>query len=170
LFLHPDSEKRDSVEGHRLPDFAREIGAENWAQFFLKWVISHPAVTCAIPATTNPDHESENIGALKGPLPDKEMRARMVKHMETIPGFDKLAAMPPYPDKVFNGIIRRAQSQRQAGGKKKSEGVEPGVLVGGGQRPFEVDYQSGHLPAFFRRRSPLIDGEGIDSRAFQESF
>jgi diketogulonate reductase-like aldo/keto reductase len=101
------------VEGYQLPDFAKEIGAENWAQFFLKWVISNPAITCAIPATSNPAHESENIGALKGPLPDKEMRARMVKHMETIPGFDKLAEMPAYPGKAYNGLIRRAQSQIQ---------------------------------------------------------
>jgi diketogulonate reductase-like aldo/keto reductase len=104
------------VEGHPLPDFAKEIAAENWAQFFLKWVISHPAVTCAIPATTNPNHQSENIGALKGPLPDKEMRARMVRHMETIPGFDKLAEMPWYPGKQFHGVIRQAQSRRQPGG------------------------------------------------------
>jgi diketogulonate reductase-like aldo/keto reductase len=102
------------VEGRQLPGFAREIGAENWAQFFLKWVISNPAITCAIPATSNPVHASENIGALKGPLPDKEMRARMVRHMESIPGFDKLAEMPPYPGKTYNGLIRRAQSQRQA--------------------------------------------------------
>lgn len=101
------------VEGRRLPDFAREIGAENWAQFFLKWVISHPAVTCALPATTNPDHQSENNGALRGPLPDREMRARMVRHMETIPGFDKLAGMPWYPGKQFRGVINRAQRQRQ---------------------------------------------------------
>jgi diketogulonate reductase-like aldo/keto reductase len=105
------------VEGHPLPDFAKEIGASNWAQFFLKWVISHPAVTCAIPATTNPDHESENIGALRGPLPDKEMRARMVRHMETISGFDRLADMTPYPGKTFNGVIRRAQSRRRPAGK-----------------------------------------------------
>ena len=99
------------VEGRPLPDFAKEIGAENWAQFFLKWVISHPAITCAIPATTNPDHVSENIGALKGPLPDAAMRARMVKHMESIPGFDKISEMPPYPGKTFPGVIRRAQQQ-----------------------------------------------------------
>ena len=106
------------VEGHPLPDFAKEIGAANWAQFFLKWVISHPAITCAIPATNNPQHQSENIGALKGPLPDKEMRARMVRHMESLPGFDKLGSMPPYPGKAYNGIIRRAQNQRAAAAAK----------------------------------------------------
>lgn len=105
------------VEGRKLPDFAREIGVQNWAQFFLKWVISHPAITCAIPATTNPDHQSENIGALRGPLPDKEMRARMVKHMETIPGFAKLGEMAPYPGKNYNGIIRRAQTLRREANK-----------------------------------------------------
>lgn len=106
------------VEGRPLPAFAKEFGAENWAQFFLKWVISHPAITCAIPATTNPDHQTENNGAMKGPLPDKEMRARMVKHMETIPGFDKLGEMAAYPGKQFNGVIRRAQAQRAAALKK----------------------------------------------------
>ena len=100
------------VEGRALPDFARELGIANWAQYFLKWVISHPAITCAIPATNNPDHQSENIGALKGPLPDQEMRQRMLRHMESIPGFDKLHETPPYPGKAYNGIIRRAQSQR----------------------------------------------------------
>jgi diketogulonate reductase-like aldo/keto reductase len=94
------------VEGQQVPDFAKEFGAQNWAQFFLKWVISHPAVTCAIPATTNPDHMSENMGALRGPLPDAEMRARMVRHMETIPGFATLAQMPSYPGKTFQGAVR----------------------------------------------------------------
>lgn len=94
------------VEGRPLPDFAREIGCENWAQFFLKWVIAHPAVTAAIPATSNPEHMSQNMGSLRGPLPDAAMRARMVKHMETIPGFDKLAEMKPYPDKTFVGVVQ----------------------------------------------------------------
>jgi diketogulonate reductase-like aldo/keto reductase len=105
------------VEGRPLPDFAAELGITNWAQYFLNWVISHPAVTCAIPATNNPEHQTQNIGALKGPLPDAEMRKRMVKHMETIPGFDKLHETPPYPGKTYNGVIRRAQAQRTAAGK-----------------------------------------------------
>ncbi len=100
------------VQGHALPSFAKEIGCENWAQFFLKWVISHPAITCVIPATSNPVHQAENMGALRGPLPDKEMRARMVKHMETIPGFDKLQETPAYPGKAYNGLIRRAMAAR----------------------------------------------------------
>lgn len=100
------------TEGRPLPDFAREIGAANWAQFFLKWVISHPAVTTALPATSNPDHAAENVGALRGPLPDQAMRLRMVKHMETIPGFMTLASMAWYPDKgtMYQGVIRRSQA------------------------------------------------------------
>jgi diketogulonate reductase-like aldo/keto reductase len=93
------------VRGQPLPEFAREIGCENWSQFFLKYVISHPAVTAAIPATTNPVHVAENIGAMTGSLPDRAMRARMVKHMESLPGFDKLAQMPPYPGKQFAGLV-----------------------------------------------------------------
>jgi diketogulonate reductase-like aldo/keto reductase len=95
------------VKGRPLPDFASEIGCETWAQLFLKWIISHPAVTCAIPATTNPKHQADNIGALKGPLPDEEMRIRILKHMETIPDFDKVAKMPAYPGKTFDGVVKR---------------------------------------------------------------
>jgi diketogulonate reductase-like aldo/keto reductase len=98
------------VEGHKLPDFAKEFGAENWAQFFLKWIISHPAVTAAIPATSNPDHASENIGALRGPLPSQKMRERMVKHMETIPGFADLDKAPHYPGKNYSGVIAKARA------------------------------------------------------------
>ncbi|WP_081159183.1 aldo/keto reductase [Ensifer aridi] len=97
-----------------LPDFAQEIGVESWSQFFLKWVIANPAVTCALPSTSNPQHARENIAALTGPLPDAKMRERMVRHMDTIPGFKDIAAMPWYPDKAYNGTIRRAQATLRA--------------------------------------------------------
>jgi diketogulonate reductase-like aldo/keto reductase len=97
------------VEGRPLPDFAKELEIKTWSAFFLKWIISNPVVTVALPATTNPDHLDENMAALRGPLPDQEMRKRMVRHMETIPGFDKLAQMPWYPDKTFRGVISHAQ-------------------------------------------------------------
>lgn len=99
------------VEGHPLPDFARELGIESWSQFFLKWVIAHPAVTCALPATSNPEHLAENMGAMRGPLPDAAMRTRMVRHMESIPGFARLAEMPWYPGKAYPGVIGRAQAE-----------------------------------------------------------
>lgn len=97
------------VEGRPLPEFAKELGIETWSAFFLKWVISNPIVTVALPATTNPDHLEENMAALRGPLPDQAMRKRMVAHMETIPGFDQIGSMPWYPGKTFRGIITRAQ-------------------------------------------------------------
>lgn len=100
------------VRGQPLPDFAAEIGCDSWAQFFLKWIISHPAVTCAIPATTNPDHQTDNIGALKGSIPDAAMRERMLAHMRTIPGFDEVARTPAYPDKTFDGVVRRPGAPR----------------------------------------------------------
>jgi diketogulonate reductase-like aldo/keto reductase len=102
------------VEGRSLPAFARELGIETWSQFFLKWVISHPAVTCAIPATSNPDHVVENVGAMRGPLPDHDMRARMARHMESLPGFDQLdqlGARSWYPGKTYPGVIGRAQAE-----------------------------------------------------------
>lgn len=100
------------VEGRPLPDFAGEFGAENWAQFFIKWVLGNPAVTCVLVATSNPNHITENMGALRGPLPDRQMRARMVRHMESIPGFNEIAQMPWYPGKEnqYQGVIRRAQA------------------------------------------------------------
>jgi diketogulonate reductase-like aldo/keto reductase len=93
------------VKGQSLPSFAREMGCENWAQFFLKYVISHPAVTAAIPATSNPDHMTENIGALKGSLPNQAMRDRMVQHMQSLSGFDRIAQTPWYPGKQFTGLV-----------------------------------------------------------------
>jgi diketogulonate reductase-like aldo/keto reductase len=101
------------ARGQRLPDFAREIGAETWSQFFIKWVMAEPRITCALTATSNPAHAAENVAALRGPLPDAAMRRRMVAHMETIPGFSTLAAMPWYPEKQgqYQGLIRREQAR-----------------------------------------------------------
>ncbi|MGK2952002.1 MAG: aldo/keto reductase [Thiobacillus sp.] len=65
------------LERHPLPPWAAEIDCNSWAQFAIKFIISHPAVTCAIPATTRVDHVRENLGAASGRLPDQAMRARM---------------------------------------------------------------------------------------------
>lgn len=96
-----------------LPDFAKEFGATTWAEFFIKWVMGNPAVTTVLTATSNPAHAAENVAALRGPLPDQAMRQRMVRHMETIPGFDTLASLPWYPDKQaqYQGVIRREQAR-----------------------------------------------------------
>ena len=72
------------VKGKPLPAWAREFDCENWAQFFLKFIVSHPAVTCAIPATSSRAHMGENMGALYGRLPDAPLRARMLKHFESM--------------------------------------------------------------------------------------
>lgn len=74
----------DSVADTPLPDFAAEIGCANWAQFLLKFIVSHPAVTCAIPATSRVDHVIENMGAARGPLPDAAMRKRMIDAVESL--------------------------------------------------------------------------------------
>lgn len=69
----------DYVAGKPLPAWAAEYGCRNWAQFFLKFIVSHPAVTCAIPATSRVDHMLENMGAGYGRLPDDKFRARMLQ-------------------------------------------------------------------------------------------
>ena len=65
------------LSGTPLPSWAAEIDCTSWAQILLKFVISHPAVTCAIPATTRVDHVRENMGAGAGRMPDATMRARI---------------------------------------------------------------------------------------------
>jgi diketogulonate reductase-like aldo/keto reductase len=95
------------VKGQPVPDFARELGIQSWAQYFLKWIVSHPAVTVALPATANPRHEADNMGALRGELPDAKMRERMAKHIEAMPGFADVPKVPAYPGKTFDGVIKR---------------------------------------------------------------
>jgi diketogulonate reductase-like aldo/keto reductase len=72
------------VARHPLPGFAAELGATTWAQLLLKFIISHPAVTCVIPATTRPAHVRENVAAATGELPDPGMRQRIVDHVERL--------------------------------------------------------------------------------------
>jgi diketogulonate reductase-like aldo/keto reductase len=72
------------LERHRLPTWAAEIDVRTWAQFILKFIVSHPAVTCAIPATTRVDHVRENMVAASGPLLDAAMRARMIAYVESL--------------------------------------------------------------------------------------
>jgi len=74
----------DRVKGKPLPAWAREFDCDNWAQFFLKFIIAHPAVTCAIPATRQPAHLVENMGAGIGRLPDERTRQRMIQYFENL--------------------------------------------------------------------------------------
>jgi aryl-alcohol dehydrogenase-like predicted oxidoreductase len=69
------------VRGKPLPPWAAEFDCSTWAQFFLKWILGHPAVTCPIPATSNPKHLEDNLKAGFGRLPDEKTRAKMVKHL-----------------------------------------------------------------------------------------
>ena len=66
-----------AVKGQALPGYAKEIGIESWAQFALKYVLAEPAVNVVIPATADPKHLVDNMGAGTGPLPDDAMRQRM---------------------------------------------------------------------------------------------
>ena len=72
------------LAGELLPDWAAEIGAASWAQFILKFILAHPAVTVAIPATSRVDHVRENLMAATGPLPDEAMRHRMAAYVEQL--------------------------------------------------------------------------------------
>ena len=73
-----------AVRGKALPGWAGEAGCRTWAEVFLKWIASHPAVTCAIPATSQVAHLHENMRALSGPLPDAALRRRIAADFERL--------------------------------------------------------------------------------------
>ena len=72
------------ARGKPLPPWAAEVGCESWAQFFLRYVVSHPAVTCVIPATSKPQHMIDNAAAGRAPLPDAKQRERMRAYWEAL--------------------------------------------------------------------------------------
>lgn len=72
------------VQGKPLPAWASDIDCQNWAQFFLKFVVSHPRITCAIPATSKVEHMRENMGASKGRMPDAATREKMLKYLSSL--------------------------------------------------------------------------------------
>jgi aryl-alcohol dehydrogenase-like predicted oxidoreductase len=74
------------VKGQEVPGWAREFGAETWAQFFLKFAASHPAITVVTPATSKPEHMVDNMGAALGRLPTDAERKRMVELIAKLPG------------------------------------------------------------------------------------
>jgi aryl-alcohol dehydrogenase-like predicted oxidoreductase len=65
------------AQARKLPAFAADIGVTSWSQFLLKYVISHPAVTCCIPGSTKVEHLEENQRAGRGSLPDEALRRKM---------------------------------------------------------------------------------------------
>jgi len=75
----------DRVEGHEVPEWAREFGATTWAQFFLKFAASHPAVTAVTPATSKAHHMVDNMTAARGRLPDQAERKRMIDFIAALP-------------------------------------------------------------------------------------
>lgn len=75
--------KRSS--GAELPEVAADLGCNSWGQFYLKFILGHPAVTCLIPATSKTHHMEDNMGANVGPVPDAEQRAEMLRVFRALP-------------------------------------------------------------------------------------
>lgn len=71
-------------KGAPLPPFAAELGCHDWPSYLLKWIVSHPALTVAIPATSRVEHMRENMAACRGPLPDQKTRDRMLAHLQSV--------------------------------------------------------------------------------------
>ena len=72
------------TKGKQLPPWAAELGIASWAQFFLKWIVSHPAVTCAIPGTARPEHMKDNLAAGQGPMPSADQRKKMAEYFASL--------------------------------------------------------------------------------------
>ena len=72
------------VKGKSLPPWAKEYDINSWAQYFLKWIVSHPAVTCAIPGTGRPDHMRDNLAAGHGRMPDEKGRKRLAEYFDAL--------------------------------------------------------------------------------------
>lgn len=74
----------NTVKGKTLPAWAKDYDMNSWGQFFLKFIISHPAVTCAIPGTSKVKHLEDNIGAAIGKLPDESGRKKMKDYFDSL--------------------------------------------------------------------------------------
>ena len=72
------------VKGHELPEWAADFDCESWAQFSLKYILSHPAINCVLTETSNPKHAIDNLGAGSGRLPDEATRRQMLKVMQDL--------------------------------------------------------------------------------------
>jgi aryl-alcohol dehydrogenase-like predicted oxidoreductase len=83
-FGGPGGNLLGKVRGKPLPDWAHDFEATSWGQFFLKYVLANPAVTCVIPGTRNPEHMADNLAAARGQLPDAAQRQRMVQLFESL--------------------------------------------------------------------------------------
>jgi aryl-alcohol dehydrogenase-like predicted oxidoreductase len=73
-----------AVQGKKLPEWAAEFDCRTWPQFFLKYIVSHPAVTCAIPGMARPEYVVDNLGAARGRLPDAVTRRKMEQFIDSV--------------------------------------------------------------------------------------
>lgn len=74
----------NAVQGKKLPEWAGEFDCQSWAQFFLKYIVSHPAITCAVPGMAQAKYVIDNLGAARGRLPDAAMRRRMEQFIDNV--------------------------------------------------------------------------------------
>ena len=74
----------NAVQGKKLPEWANEIDCQSWPQFFLKYIVSHPAITCAVPGMALPEYVVDNLGAARGRLPDGAMRRKMEQFIDNV--------------------------------------------------------------------------------------
>ena len=72
------------VKGISLPEWSNEFDCNSWGQFFLKYLLGNPAITCVIPGTSKPHHMTDNLGAGYGRMPDEPLRKKMAKFMDSI--------------------------------------------------------------------------------------
>ena len=152
-----------------LPEWAAEFDAKSWAQFFLKYVISHPAVVMARTGTRNPAHMLENLNAGMGRLPDEAMRKRMAQLVDSLPPTPPPG--PPPEVKVAAEVLDRYVGEYASGGGFiavfRREGDK--LIVKPGNNP-EATLIARSQTRFQDPRGPIfefeIDGQGKPIRAY----
>ena len=110
------------IGDRQLPDFAKDIDAKSWAQFMIKYVASHPAVTVVTPATSKAQNMADNMGAAMGRLPDEAMRKRMAQFIDALPAAAPQGPQPAAPQAMAPGIALSTAILDRYVGEYKSQG------------------------------------------------
>jgi aryl-alcohol dehydrogenase-like predicted oxidoreductase len=105
-----------------LPDWAQEFDARSWAQFMIKYVASHPAVTVVTPATSQPRNMADNMGAAVGRLPDEAMRKRMAQFVDALPAAESVGGPQPQASQGPAVVLPVAILDRYVGEYKTASG------------------------------------------------
>jgi aryl-alcohol dehydrogenase-like predicted oxidoreductase len=142
-----------------LPEWAAEFDAKTWAQFFLKYVISHPAITVVRTGTTKATHMLDNIGGGIGRLPDAAARKRMAAFLDALPAAAPLRPQAPQPTQAPGIVLSAAFLDRYVGEYKAASGFTA-IFRRGGATLFVKPGTNPEAPLVARSETRFSDPRG----------